>query len=449
MIEEAYIRHVPWSAEAEQSVLGGLFCDNSAWDRVGDLLSAESFFDRRHQYVFEAIGSLVNANKPADIVTVFDVLKARKRAEDVGGLAYLNQLSQCVPSATNARRYAEIVHEKAASRALITATDQAATIAIGEGDAAPKADRIVALFDQLQRSQAKQDPQAASSLMAARIDHYSAMADGTIPPGAPTGLIDLDAALNGGLQDGRVYVIAARPSIGKSALALQIGLNRAKAGDGVLVLTQEMPAEECIDRCVANLGAVNYGRMQNGTMQDGDWAGLTEAAEAIHRMPLWIDDQPGLTLGDIRAKAFALRRDGLRLLVIDYLQLCTSTNRGGNRNNDLEEISRGIKILAKQLRIPVLLLSQLSREVEKRASPEPNLSDLRDSGAIEQDADAVLFLWFVRQFSDRKVMGLGIAKNRQGERGVRIPLEFQGQYQRWHSSAADISPQQKRTGGFE
>lgn len=447
------VRDAPWSEEAEQAVLGGLMLDNTAWDRIADLIDGRHFFAARHRDVFGAIGALISTGKPADVITVYEQLQSAGKAEDVGGLVYLNQLEQSVLSAANVRRYAEIVREKAADRTVQSTAEQACAIAGGVGVSQDKLARIVAMFDAVQRDGAKQGPREASTLVTSRVDHYTDVAHGNAPTGAATGFCDLDDALNGGLQEGRVYVVAARPSIGKSAFALQVGVRRALAGDGVLVLSQEMPAEEVIDRAVANLGTVDYGRMQRGQLTESDWRGVAEASDQLRQLPLWIDDQSGLTLRDIRAKAFGLRHQGLKVVVVDYLQLCTGLNpgRGSTRNGELEEITRGIKDLAKQLRIAVLLLSQLSRDVERRSNPEPTLADLRDSGAIEQDADVVLFLWFVRQFTDRKIMGLGIAKNRQGERGRRIALEFRGQHQHWSDSDADISPPRSpvHQGGFD
>jgi replicative DNA helicase len=442
--DEAFLRVPPHSEEAEQSVLGALLLVNEAFDRVGDLLKTEDFYAHRHRLVFAAIATLVNSSKPADPLTVADHLG--KDLEEAGGLGYLIQLSQSVPSAANVRRYAEIVSERSRTRALITAARDAEDIAWADGMAAEKLERMVTRLDALQRATVTHKPREAAEIMAKRVDHYSAMHEGTVPTGWPTGIRDLDAALNGGLQPGRVYVLAARPSIGKTALAIQVALHRAKAGDGVLLLSQEMPAEECIDRAACNLGGVDYGRLQRGELNDIDWGGVSIATEAIARMPLWIDDEPGLTIAAIRAKAMSLRRQGLKLLVLDYLQLCSGTNpgRGTTRNTEIEEISRGLKILAKQLGIAVLLLSQ---------NPEPTLADLRDSGAIEQDADAVLFLWLVRTWSDRKIIGLGLAKNRQGKTGSRIPLEFFGALQRWTDSDADINPTKPKrateAGGFE
>jgi replicative DNA helicase len=449
----ARLRVPPHSTEAEQSVLGGLLLDNAAFDRVADTVTAESFYEHHHRRIFGTISGLIAAGKEADVITVFERLGAE--ADTVGGIGYINALAQSVPSSAHIARYAAIVREKATTRALIAVTDEAAATAWGDGMAGEKLDRIGVLFDRLQRDQVVHKPREAGPLMAARVAHYTALEQSGKPTGAATGVTQLDVALNGGLQDGRVYVLAARPSIGKTALAIQIGLHRAKAGDGVLLLSQEMPAEECIDRAACNLGGVDYGRMQRGELNAIDWSGVSIAEDEISRMPLWIDDEAGLTIAAIRGKALSLRRQGLKLLIVDYLQLCSGTNpgRGTTRNTEIEEISRGLKTLAKQLRISILLLSQLSREVEKRQNPEPTLADLRDSGAIEQDADCVLFLWLVRTWTDRKIIGLGVSKNRQGTTGQRIPLEFRGELQRWSDSTADISPQKTKrasdSGGFE
>jgi len=443
-------RQIPWSQEAEQSVLGGLLLDNDAFDRVGDLLLEQHFFAISHRRIYAAIASMVNANKPADVITVHERLKALGEADDCGGLVYLNALSASVPSASNCRRYAEIVREKALQRSLMAAADHAMTIALEKGDATDRTDRCIGLFDALQQLHVQQRPRAADEIAVRRMDHFSDIAEGRVEAAWGTGLEDVDTALNGGLQEGRVYVLAARPSIGKSSLALQIGLHTAKElHRGVLLLSQEMPGEECIDRAISNLGRVDYGQMQRGQLDDAAWAGMSFGCETVSKLPLWIDDQPALTVRDIRAKAFSMRRDGLKLLIVDYLQLCAgqSPGKGVNRSSELEEITRGLKAMAKQLHVSVLLLSQLNRDVEKRGTPEPTLADLRDSGAIEQDADAVLGLWFVRQWSDRKVMALSVLKNRQGERGKRIPLEFFGHYQLWQSSTADVSPVVKKAGG--
>ena len=454
----ARLRVPPHSVEAEQSVLGGLLLDNRAFDRVGDIVQPADFYRHEHRVMFEVVSTLIVAGKPADVVTTWEALKGDPKNASLADLQYLNALAASVPSASHIRRYGEIVREKATLRALIAASDEVATSAFNAGYSDPSdlAERAIALFETAHQRGQLLAPRPVSDLAVARIDHLNEIASGEVPMAFSTGLEDLDTALNGGLQEGRVYVLAARPSVGKSSLALQLGLHSAmKLNRGVLVLSQEMPDEEVTDRAIANLGRVDYGALQRGQLNDLQWAGVSTGTDALAKLPLWVDDQAALTLRDIRAKAFGLRREGLKLLVIDYLQMCSGQLQGKNvtRNAELEELSRGIKSLAKQLRISVLLLSQLSREVEKRGTPEPTLADLRDSGAIEQDADVVLGLWQARQWSDRKVMALTVLKNRQGERGQRIALEFFGQYQLWESSRADVAPVSKHakgdSGGFE
>ena len=258
----------------------------------------------------------------------------------------------------------------------------------------------------------------------------------------------LDRLLNG-LRAGGLYILAARPSVGKSSFAESIALVLAGNGLPVLFCSMEMAEGEVADRAIANLGGVSYSALLTGQMDAVDWQHSTEAIEALSRMPFHVDDEPALTLRSIRAKARSIK--GLRLLVIDYVQLAASTRRDGNRNSEIEEISRGLKALAKELGIAVLALSQLNRDVEKRTNKRPGLSDLRDSGAIEQDADVVMFLWPVRDFTEtegRKILGLGIDKNRQGRLG-EIGLDFYGDNQRWAQSTADIrnTPPARGNGG--
>lgn len=439
--ETATLRVPPHNKEAEQSVLGGLLLDNTAWDRVGDLLVEADFYRHEHKLIFTAIGSLLNASKPADILTVLDQLQRVGKLDDAGGVGYLNELVQSVPSASNARRYAEIIRERAIERGLIAACDEASALAFSRAVPAGEAiERAVTAIERVGSRQMRSAPVSIQDLVVRQLDHYSDLTEGATPPGWPTHIGALNEALNGGLRPGKVYVLAARPSVGKSSFAAQLGLHRARAGHGVLILSQEMESSEVTDRMVCCLGGVDYGRMQTGKFEQEDWTNVCEATELIRDLPLWIDDQPALTLSDIRAKAGSLRRHGLKVLVIDYLQLCASGEKKDNRNAEVEELSRGIKALAKQLGLAVVLLSQLNRAVEKRGSPEPNLADLRDSGAIEQDADVVMFLWPVRQFTERSIVGMKLGKNRQGKAGVRIPLEFQGQFQRWWDSEADLDP---------
>ncbi|OWQ83594.1 hypothetical protein CDN99_26045 [Roseateles aquatilis] len=435
------VNELPWSAEAEQSVLGGLLIDNAAWDRCADLLKPASFFDFRHGAIFSVIGSMVLAQKPADVVTVFERLQAEGQVEECGGLAYLNALAQSVPSASNVRRYAEIVAEKAAHRALMQTADEALTVASGHGSYAEKVDRIATQFASLQQTGLRSMPVRVTDLLGPSCDRYNDLAAGNVPPGVSTGIVELDKALGGGLREGKVIVIAARPGVGKSSLSEQILLSAAKAGHVALFLSQEMERDELTDRAVSNLGGIGFSRLQNGNLTDAEWSRLGAAVDALAKLPLYFDDQAALTLQDIRAKAMSLRRDGLRVLVVDYIQLCAGARgaRTENRNAEIEEISRGLKKLAKDLKLTVLVLSQLNRKVESRATPEPTLADLRDSGAIEQDADGIVFLWKVRVYEDRKLIALSVPKLRNGQDGARLGLDFQGYYQRWQISKESIA----------
>jgi replicative DNA helicase len=430
---------IPWSREAEQSVLGGLLLDNTAWDRAGALLQPQHFFDHRHGMVFGAIGSLITATKPADVITVFERLQSLRQADECGGMAYLNAMAQSVPSAANMRRYAEIVRERADQRALITAADTAMSIARETGPVADKLDRICALLGQLERQQVRKAPRSLAAILVERLDHINELGEGKRAPGWPTRIPWLDKVLNGGLLPGRLYGIAARPSVGKSSLAEAIGLTLAGHELPTLLLSQEMPDVEVADRAVASIGRLDYEQLQTGQLAGDDWGRLSEAVEQGARLPFYVDDQPALRLTDIRAKARMVK--GLKVLIIDYLQLCAGSGGKDNRNAEIEEITRGLKALAKDMNIAVIVLSQLNREVEKRANKRPNLGDLRDSGAIEQDLDVVMFLWPVRELEaeGRRIIGLEVAKNRQGKRG-EIGLDFFGATQRWGESTADIRP---------
>jgi replicative DNA helicase len=449
--ELAVLRKPPASIEAEQSVLGALLLDNAAWDRLGDVLVPGDFYTREHRIIFSAMGSLINANKGADVITVG--LHLRDHGDDCGGMSYLNALSASVPSAANIRRWAEIVREKSVERTLVAAADEVATMVYGGHESATeKLDRAATKFADLQAGNVRRVPQDAGALMVRQLDHWNALHEGEAPAGIPTGIPMLDDALNGGLRAGKVYVLAARPSVGKSSLAQAIALHVAiNEGHTALILSQEMEASECMDRAAANIGGVDYEHLQTGRLTDMEWAGASDAVEKISQARLFIDDQAALTLEQIRGKAVALRREGLKLLVLDYLQLCDyAAERGQSTADALGKLSKGLKRLAKDLKLAVIVLSQLNREVEKRGSPEPYLSDLRDSGAIEQDADVVAMLWRVRQWSDRSIMGLSLPKNRQGKAGRRIALEFFGHFQRWVESDASIDPPTRtESKGFE
>lgn len=428
-----------WSQEAEQSVLGAVLIDNRAFDRAADVLQERCFWHAAHRTIWVAIAGQVMAGKPADMLTVFDALKAAGQADDCGGLAYLNSLVQSVPSAANARRYAEIVAERAAHRDTIAAADKALAIAREPGPIGDKLDRIASEFAAVQREQMRNAPRQLAELVRAAVDRYSDMAQGIRAPAWATGIEPLDRILNGGLRPGKLYCLAARPSVGKSSAARAIGLNLAIGGHPVLLLSQEMPGDEVADCAIAQLGGVEGNRLQTGQLAQSDWDGITFAAHQVASLPFYVDDDGGLTIGQIRGKARSVK--GLRVLVVDYLQLSTSTLRNASTNDQVAEISKGLKQLALQMGIAVVVLSQLNREVEKRADREPQLSDLRDSGAIEQDIDAAVMLWTVREPSDGpRLVGWKVPKHRGGRKG-RFGMWFDAPVYAWNEAPGEsLSP---------
>ncbi len=440
--EDTGLRQPPWSQHAEQGVIGALFLDNAAWDRCGDLLAVDDFYAASHRVVFDAMVRLMAAGKPADVVTVFEQLQASGRLADAGGMPMLNALAECATGTANVRRHAEIIAEKAMRRALIALCDESAAAAFGSKDETPAVlDRLSSAVAKLERRRMRKAPKSLAELLPARVDHISAMnsGEGHVQASA-TGIARLDRLLSGGLRDGSVYILAARPSVGKSALAQAVGEYVARVAGPVLMLSQEMPDTEVADRALARLGGISYERIQTGKLQDQEWALLTDAVQYGASLPFYVDDQPALRLSDIRAKARQVK--GLRLLIVDYLQL--SVGDGENRTQEVGAISRGVKALAKELGVPVLLLSQLSRKVEERPGKEPQLSDLRDSGEIEQDADVVIFLWPKTEREDgSKLVGCKLEKNRQGRKGAgaRFGLEFDGARQTWSESHEDIDAQ--------
>lgn len=432
----AQLRKPPHSTEAEQSLLGGLLLDNRAFDRVGDMLTTEAFYSFEHRLIYGAIVSLLVANKPADVVTVGEVLKKDgSTGGDKVDLRYLAALPLSVPSASNARRYAEIVVDRALERRLIATADEVATsVFSGPGSAAEKLEAAASKFRALEGGNMTGAPRPLSELLIERLDHVTDLHQtGEESAAWATPLPALNRLLAGGMRPGRVYVLAARPSVGKSALAQALALQFAKQDLPVLFLSQEMPSSELVDRIIAGLGRVDFGHLQTATLDDDEWSAISKAVELGARLPFYVDDQPSLTLGQIRAKARQVR--GLKVLVVDYLQLSAGTSTGDrftNRNAEIEEVSRGLKSLAKDLGIAVILLSQLNREVEKRPGKKPMLSDLRDSGAIEQDADVVILLWPIEYVANDGVsmLGVQVAKNRGGAKGD-FPLCFWGRHMRF------------------
>jgi replicative DNA helicase len=432
----AQLRIPPHSTEAESSVLGGLLLDNGAWDRVGDLLTESDFYRFEHRMVFGAIGALVNASKPADVITVFEQLLSQGRAEEIGGLAYLNSLAQYVPSAGNIRRYAEIVRERAILRKLVSASDEIATNAFN-----PRGRPVATILDEAEQkifnigeegARTKQGFQAMESLVVKLLDRVQEMADNPNDvTGVPSGFYDLDR-MTAGFQAGDLIVLAARPSMGKTALAINIAEHVAlNEGLPVAVFSMEMGAAQLAVRIVGSIGRIDQSHLRTGKLTDDEWPRLTEAIEKLRTISLHIDESAGLTSSELRANARRLSRQcgKLGLIVVDYLQLMSgSSNDGENRATELGEISRGLKMLAKELQCPVIALSQLNRSVETRPDKRPMMSDLRESGAIEQDADIIMFIYRDEYYTKEACKEPGvaeviIAKQRNGPTGT-VKLAF-------------------------
>ncbi|NBW79228.1 MAG: replicative DNA helicase [Betaproteobacteria bacterium] len=432
----AQLRTPPHSIEAESSVLGGILLDNSTWDKVGDLLKENDFYRYEHRLVFGAMGSLINANKPADVVTVFEHLQGQGKSDDVGGLVYLNALAQYVPSTGNIRRYAEIVRERSILRQLVSTSDDIATSAFN-----PKGRSVASILDEAEQkifnigeegSRMKRGFQEMSTLVVNLMDRVQEMADNPNDiTGVPTGFYDLDR-MTSGLQGGDLVVLAARPSMGKTAFAINIAEHVAmNEGLPVAVFSMEMGAAQLAVRIVGSIGRIDQGHLRTGKLTDEEWPRLTEAIEKLRDISLHIDETAGLTAAELRASARRLARScgKLGLIVVDYLQLMSgSSSDNENRATELGEISRGLKMLAKELGCPVIALSQLNRSVETRPDKRPMMSDLRESGAIEQDADIIMFIYrddyYTKEASKEPgVAEIIIAKQRNGPTGM-VKLAF-------------------------
>ncbi len=431
------LRIPPHSVEAEQSVLGGLLLDNSAWDRAGDLLTESDFYRYEHRLIFAAIGGLVNATKPADVVTVFEQLQSLGKSDDCGGLSYLNALAQSVPSAANLRRYAEIVRERAILRKLISASDDIATKAFN-----PQGMPVTQILDEAEGqifrigeegSRTRQGFQSMDALVVQLLDRVNELHENGAEEvtGVRTGFYDLDR-MTAGLQPGDLIVLAARPSMGKTAFAINIGENVAiNEGLPVVIFSMEMGASQLALRMVGSIGRIDQSHLRTGALRDDEWGRLSEAVDKLGKSSIFIDESPGLTPGELRARARRQARQcgQLGLIIVDYLQLMNGS--GGaeeNRATVIGEISRGLKALAKELHCPVIALSQLNRSVESRPDKRPMMSDLRESGAIEQDADVIMFIYRDEYYTKDECKEPGIAeiiigKQRNGPVGM-VRLTF-------------------------
>ena len=431
--EVARLRVPPHSTEAEQSVLGGLLLDNLAFDRAAEVLADGDFYRHEHKLIFGAVRTLIQAGKPADVITVFEQLKTQGKDEAAGGLSYLNDLAQSVPSAANLRRYAEIVRERAILRKLIAASDEIATAAFNrEGRAVGQIldeaeSKILKIGEEGSRQQ--QGPVPMSGLVVQLMDRVNELAENQAGDvtGVRTGYYDLDS-MTAGLQKGDLIVLAARPSMGKTAFALNIAEHVCVREElPALVFSMEMGAAQLALRLVGSIGRINQQNLRTGRLADDEWGRLADAVERLGKVQMFIDETAGLTVAELRARARRMARQfggTLGLIVVDYLQLMSGSGGGDeNRATELGEISRGLKALAKELQCPLIALSQLNRSVETRTDKRPMMSDLRESGAIEQDADIIMFIYRDEYYTkdackEPGVAEIIIAKQRNGPTGT-------------------------------
>ena len=448
-------RTPPQSIEAEQSVLGGLLLDNTAWDRIGDAVSEDDFYRADHRLIFKHIAQLIEQNKPADALTVAESLERSGKLEEAGGQAYIGTLALNTPSAANIRRYAEIVRERSIMRNLATIGTEIADSAYNpQGkDAGMLIDEAEARVFRIAETRAKTregfikiDPILTETVE--RIDMLYSRENKHEVIGLPSGFVDLDR-MTSGLQPGDLIIVAARPSMGKTTLAMNIVEHAVlESKKAVAVFSMEMSGAQLAMRMIGSVGKVDQHELRTGTFQESDWEKLTHTLGRLSESQLYIDDTAGLNALELRSRARRLHRQvaehgGLALIVVDYLQLMSGTKAGGrdeNRATEIAEISRGLKGLAKELKVPVIALSQLNRSVEQRQDKRPMMSDLRESGAIEQDADLILFIYRDEVYnpdSPRKgISEIIIAKQRNGPVG-KVDLTFLGKYTRFENYTGD------------
>ena len=443
----AAVKMPPHSIEAEQSVLGGLMLDNEAWDRVAEKVVEQDFYLRAHRFIFAAMSRLAEASQPIDIITVSEDLEANLQLDDVGGFAYLGEIAKNTPSAANILAYAEIVRERAVVRDMISVAHD---IADAGYDTQGRTSAELLDFAETkvfkiaeQRTNANEGPEPINSILAKTIEKidelFRSPHDGVT--GVSTGYVDLDKMTNG-MQPSDLIIVAARPSMGKTTFAMNLCEHAAITSDKpVLIFSLEMPSEQIMMRMLASLGRIDQTKVRTGQLEDEDWARLSSAIELLNtKGKMYIDDGSGLTPTEVRSRARRVAREhgGLSMIMVDYLQLMTVPGLSENRTLEIAEISRSLKALAKELKVPVVALSQLNRSLEQRADKRPVNSDLRESGSIEQDADLIMFIYRDEVYNDdspdKGTAEVIIGKQRNGPIG-RVRLTFHGRYSRFDNYA--------------
>ncbi|TSJ90372.1 replicative DNA helicase [Gilliamella apicola] len=441
------IKLPPHSIEAEQAVLGSLMLDNQRWDVVAEMITDRDFYSRHHQLIFSEMHTLVSRGTPIDLITLSESLESKDLLFDVGGFAYLAELSKNTPSAINVVAYTDIIRQQAILRELISASNEIADNCYStEGrDSTEILDLAESKIFQIAESRTKQGegPKNITDVLEATVakieELFQRPHDGVT--GVSTGFLDLDKK-TAGLQRSDLIIIAARPSMGKTTFAMNLCENAAMMQEKpVLIFSLEMPSEQIMMRMLASLSRVDQTRIRTGQLQDDDWARISSSMGLLlEKKNIYIDDSSGLTPMELRSRARRIYREhkGLSMIMVDYLQLMRVPNISENRTLEIAEISRSLKALAKELQIPVVALSQLNRSLEQRADKRPVNSDLRESGSIEQDADVIMFIYrdeVYNEASEHKgIAEIILGKQRNGPIG-KVRLKFQGQFSRFDNYA--------------
>lgn len=439
------LKRPPHSVEAEQSIIGGLMLDNQVWDKISTKLCETDFYRIEHKLLFRAINVLAKKEQPFDVVTLLDALKSYDELDDAGGEAYLFELANNTPSVANISAYADIVREKSVQRQLIAVATEIADSAYNPvGREVPELldlaeTKVFAIGEQ---TGGDGGPENIKSILVRAVEKIDALYhSGEAITGLATGLSDLDE-MTSGLQPSDLVIVAGRPSMGKTTLVMNMAEHAAiKANKPVLVFSMEMPADSLAMRMMSSLGRIDQHRIRTGKLTDDDWPRVTSAVHMLSEAPLFIDDTPALSPAEMRARSRRLAKEhgSLGLIVVDYLQLMKVPGfKADNRTAEISEISRSLKSLAKELQVPVIALSQLNRSLEQRADKRPVMSDLRESGAIEQDADLICFIYRDEVYNDdspdKGTAEIIVAKQRNGPIG-KVRVAFIGKFTRFEDLA--------------
>ncbi|CAM4507855.1 MAG: Replicative DNA helicase [Legionella sp.] len=439
------LRRPPHSVEAEQSIIGGLMLDNQVWDKISTKLCEADFYRTEHRILFRAISALSKKDQPFDVVTLLDTLKSHNELDDAGGEAYLFELANNTPSVANVNAYADIVREKSVQRQLIGVATEIADAAYNpEGREVPELldmaeTKVFAIGEQ---TGGDGGPENIKSILVRTVEKIDALYhNGDALTGVPTGLSDLDK-MTSGLQPSDLVIVAGRPSMGKTTLVMNMAEHVAiQSGKPVIVYSMEMPSDSLAMRMMSSLGRIDQHKIRTGKLDDDDWPRVTSAVHMLSEATLFIDDTPALSPSEMRARSRRVAKEhgSVGLIVVDYLQLMKVPGFSAeNRTAEISEISRSLKSLAKELQTPVIALSQLNRSLEQRADKRPVMSDLRESGAIEQDADLICFIYrdevYNEDSPDKGTAEIIIAKQRNGPIG-KVRVAFIGKYTRFEDLA--------------